>query len=289
MIECVDHQGVERLFRDLAEHQEDERLCANICFAFHALLANSMRVTDIGFMTRVVDMTNVPLLLSILERHQESAAVVYPVCDILQILAQQETPLIATGAQRLVGLLVQVIQHHKGENEVYRNALTTFQSIVMPNPIMIGYLCELFTSDAFWEPAKPLGERRRLFDVKYFFIAFLAGFARIFKDGDEPLCHACIPALIRIDLERMRLYPHSAQLNFSATSSFVIAYDRFKNTPGHEADWDMFRTGFLHLSPEPVAASGAVAMNRKAYRKAYRKTYRKTYRKACRKTSRKTR
>ena len=85
----------------------------------------------------------------------------------------------------------------------------------------------------------------------------------------------------------MRLYPHSAQLNFSATSPFKLAYERFKNTPGHEADWVMFRAEFLHLPSE--VATGAIALNRKSRRtcrknrKASRK-HRKASRKACRKT-----
>lgn len=314
LVEFVEHQGVERLFRDLAEHQADKHLCENVCYAFHSLLASSMRVSDVGFMSHVISLTNVPLLLSVLEGHQESEGVVNAICHILQIFPSDITSLINVplllsllerhqksegivyaicgilqilpldaleiGGRGLVELFVRLLQYHKGENEVYKNILLAFQRIVMPNPIMIGYLCELFTSDAFWEHEKSLGERYRLFKLNSFFV-FLGGFARIFKDGDEPLCHACIPALIRIDLERMRLYPHSAQLNFSATSSFVIAYERFKNTPGHEADWAMFRAGFLHLPSE--VATGAAAMNRKS-----RKTYRKN-RKACRKASRKTR
>ena len=297
LVECVERHGVERLFRDLTEHQAEERPCENICHAFHSLLASSMRVEDVGFASHIISLTNVPLLLSVLEGHRESEGLVNVICHILQILPPDELEI---GGRRLVALFVQIIQYFR--NIVFKNILLAFQRIVMSNPVMIGYLCELFTSDPFWEPEKPLGERYRLFELNYFFVTFLGGFARIFKDGDEPLCHACIPALIRIDLERMRLYPHSVQLNFSATSYFIIAYDRFKNTPGHEADWAMFRTGFLHLPPELAAASaasaasaaGAIALNRKSRktyrnnRKAYRKTYRKN-RKASRKTSRKTR
>lgn len=280
LVEFVEHQGVERLFRDLTEYQAEEGPCESISRAFLSLLKSSMRVGDVGFMSHIMSLTNVPLLLSILEGFRKSKRVVDVICDILQVLPLDELEI---GGRGLVALFVQLLHDNKEEKEVFKKILLAFQRIVIPNPVMIGYLCELFSSDAFWKHEKSLGERRRLFELNYFFVTFLGGFARIFKDGAEPLCHACIPALIRIDSERMRLYPHSAQLNFSATSPFIIAYDRFKNTPGHEADWAMFRAGFLHLPPE--VATSAVAMNRKSrrtYRKK-RKASRKASRKACRK------
>jgi hypothetical protein len=345
LVEFVEHQGVERLFRDLAEHQADKHLCENICFAFYYLLATSMRVSDVGFMPRIlsltkvplllsvlegyqesegvvvaichilqilppdISLTNLPLLLSLLERHRESEGVVVAICGILQILPPDisltNLPLLLSLLERhqksegvvvaicgilqilppgrgLVELFVQLLQDYKRENEVYKNILLAFQRIVMPNPVMIGYLCDLFTSDAFWKHEKSLEERKELFDLKYFFVTFLIEFARIFKDGDEPLCHACIPALIRIDSERKPLYP--AQFKFSEESPFKLAYDLFKNTPGHEADWTTYRTEFLHLLPE--VATIAAATNRKS-RRTYRKN-RKASRKH-RKASRKTR
>jgi hypothetical protein len=155
-----------------------------------------MRVSDVGFMSHIMSLTNVPLLLSVLEGHQESEGVVNAICHILQILPPDITSLINVplllsllerhqksegivyaicgilqilpldaleiGGRGLVELFVQLLQDYKGENEVYKNILLAFQRIVMPNPVMIGYLCDLFTSDAFWKHEKSLGDRYRL-------------------------------------------------------------------------------------------------------------------------------
>ena len=307
------------LFMTLMEHSKDLSLCVQALRAFRAFLANSVTDEPEFMLEPLCDAEShnygkdpIEFMVDLFEYHMnavsaplQSAQLCEHLCYILgriaikpegnAILRTVNGARMAAGKQSLVKLLVQLIQYYKGDNDVYKNILSAFQRIVMPNPGMIGHLCELFTSDAFWEHARPKEERVRLFDANYFFVNFLGAFARIFKDhaDNEPLCHACIPALIRIDSERKHLYSGSLVLRFTEASPFVIAYERFLNTPGHEAAWEEFRTNFLRL-PEPGAATatGAVALNRKASRKACRKTYRKacrkTYRKAYRKTYRKT-